>query len=142
MNTFEQTMLEESFDHIRKRFKRCGTAQQHDILIQIDPLVKKQQPQEIYRPQEEVLAELKKVIENGGDRARDFFAHSYASWYRRGATKKDSQLHHWLQLDLSNRRLFIEMLGLRDLGRFDDEALFQFEKFCLSVIRKSRGDSK
>lgn len=142
MKTYEQVMLEESFDQIRKRFERSGTAQQHDILIQIDPLAKKQQPPEIYRPQEEVLAEIKEAIENGGDRARDFFTHSYASWYRSGATKKTSQLHHWLQLDISNRRLFIEMLVLRDLGRFDDEALYQFEQFCLSVIGKSKGDSK
>jgi hypothetical protein len=35
---------------------------------------------------------------------------------------------------MKNRSLFIEMLALRDLGRFDDEALYQFEQYCLSVI--------
>ena len=136
MMTFEQSMLEESFAQIRERFNRSSVVQQHDILIQIDPLAKKQQLPEVYRPQEEVLADIKDAIENGGDRASDFFAHSFASWYRSGTTKKVSQLHHWLQLDMNNRRLFIEMLGLRDLGRFDDESLFQFEQYCLSVIGK------
>ncbi|WP_375751566.1 hypothetical protein [Vibrio sp. HN007] len=136
MSTFEQSLLEDTIELIKQRFNKGDTAQQHEILIQLDPIAKKLELVQVYRPQEEVLADLKEAIDNGGDRARDFFAHSFASWYRSGMTKRTSQLHEWLNLDMSNRRLFLEMLSLRDLGRFDDEALYQFEQYCLSVIGK------
>lgn len=139
MNTYEQAMLEDSFNQIRERFNRCSTAQQHDILIQIDPLAKKQQLPEIYRSQEDVLSDMKKAMQ--GDRARIFFAHSYVSWYRSYQNDEvKPQLHHWSQLDMKNRSLFIEMISLRDLGRWDDEGLFQFEQYCLSVIRNKTGE--
>lgn len=137
MNVFELNMLEESFQQIRDRFNASSLAKQQEILIQIDPLAKKMEMPEVYRPQQDVLDDIKHAIEQGGDRARDVFCHSFVSWYRSGLINRVSQLHHWSQLDLSNRRLFIEMLSLRDTGRFDDEALFQFEQFCLGVVKRS-----
>lgn len=136
MKTFEESLLEDTFEQIKQRFSQGDTSLQHEILIQLDPIAKKLELVEVYRPQEEVLADLKEAIENGGDRARDFFAHSFASWYRSGNTKRTSQLHEWLNIDMSNRRLFLEMLSLRDLGHFDDEGLYQFEQYCLAVIGK------
>mgnify|MGYP001465446954 CR=1 FL=1 len=134
MMTFEQAMLEDAFAQIQKRFNSSDTDKQHEILIQLDPVAKKLEQVQVYRSQEEVLADIKKAMQ--GDRAQVFFAHSYVSWYRSYQNKKvQPQLHHWSQLDMKNRSLFIEMLGLRDLGRFDDEALYQFEQYCLSILK-------
>ncbi len=136
MSNIYEHLFNQSFEQIAARFEKSSTAQQEEIVIQLDAIAKKLTPVQTHRPQEEVLADLKEAIDNGGDRASDFFAHSFASWYRSGRKAQKSQLHHWLQIDMNNRRLFIEMLALRDLGRFDDEALYQFEQYCLSVIGK------
>ncbi|AYV21098.1 hypothetical protein [Vibrio mediterranei] len=126
-------MLTSSFEHITDRFNASSEQQQHEILIQLDAIAKKQTLVETHRPQAEVLADIREAMQ--GDRARVFFSHSFASWYRSGQSEKAKpQLHHWSQLDMSNRRLYLEMLGLRDLGRWDDEALYQFEQYCLEAI--------
>ena len=132
MSSFEEQLFHQSFSQIAERFNSCNEAQQQKILIQLDAIAKKQDPIATHRPQEEVLAEIKEAMK--GDRARVFFGHSFPSWYRNGSIEQVSQLHHWASLDMSNRHLFLEMLGLRDLGHFDDEALYQFEQFCLSAV--------
>ena len=125
-------MFNLSFEQIVERFESANQEQQQEILIQLDAIAKKQDPIAIYRRQEEVLADIKEAMES--DRARVFFGYSFPSWYRNGSIEQVSQLHHWANLDMSNRHLFLEMLGLRDLGHFDDEALYQFEQFCLSAV--------
>ncbi len=134
MSSFEEQLFHQSFSQIAERFNSCNEAQQQKILIQLDAIAKKQDPIATHRPQEEVLAEIKEAMK--GDRARVFFGHSFPSWYRNGSIEQVSQLHHWASLDMSNRHLFLEMLGLRDLGHFDDEGLYQFEQFCLSSVRQ------
>ncbi|PMK99882.1 hypothetical protein BCT90_02950 [Vibrio lentus] len=125
-------MFNLSFEQIVDRFESANQEQQQEILIQLDAIAKKQDPIATRRSQEEVLADIKEAMES--DRARVFFGHSFPSWYRNGSIEQVSQLHHWANLDMSNRHLFLEMLGLRDLGHFDDEALYQFEQFCLSAV--------
>jgi hypothetical protein len=128
-------MLTSSFEHITDRFNASSEQQQHEILIQLDAIAKKQTLVETHRPQVEVLADIKEAM--NGERARVFFAHSFVSWYRSYQNKEANpkpQLHHWSQLDMSNRRLYLEMLGLRDLGYWDDEELFQFEQFCIKAM--------
>ncbi|MEL7291520.1 MAG: hypothetical protein AAGJ88_04285 [Pseudomonadota bacterium] len=133
MSNYLTQMLTSSFEQITDRFNASSEQQQHEILIQLDAIAKKQTLVETHRPQAEVLADIKEAMQ--GDRARVFFSHSFLSWYRSGQNEKAKpQLHHWSQLDMSNRRLYLEMLGLRDLGRWDDEALYQFEQYCLEVI--------
>ncbi|MEZ9604238.1 MULTISPECIES: hypothetical protein [Vibrio] len=132
-STYLIQILTESFSQIADRFHASSEDQQHEILIQLDAIAKKQTLVESHRAQAEVLADMKEAMQ--GDRARVFFSHSFVSWYRSGQSEKAKpQLHHWSQLDMSNRRLYLEMLGLRDLGRWDDEALYQFEQYCLEVI--------
>lgn len=133
MSNMEVHLFNTSFEQIADRFERCTTEQRHELLIQLDAIAKKLEPIQTHRPQEKVLADLKEAVDNGGDRARDFFAHSFVDWYRSNKKVK-SQLSHWSQLDMNNRRLFIEMLALRDLGRWDDEELYQFEQYCLKAI--------
>lgn len=128
-------MFNQSCEQIVARFKSVNQEQQQEILIQLDAIAKKQEPIATHRPQEDVLADIKEAME--GDRARVFFGYSFPSWYRNGSIEQVSQLHHWANLDMSNRHLFLEMLGLRDLGHFDDEALYQFEQFCLVAVGES-----
>ena len=132
MSNIEEHLFSQSFKQIAKRFNSSNQDQQHKVLIQLDAIAKKQEPIATHRPQEEVLADIKEAMKC--DRARVFFGYSFPSWYRNGSIEQVSQLHHWANLDMSNRYLFLEMLGLRDLGRFDDEALYQFEQFCLSEV--------
>ncbi|MEZ9233269.1 hypothetical protein AB4259_19535 [Vibrio amylolyticus] len=133
-NSIYGYLFNESFQQIADRFEKSSTDQQEEICIHLDAIAKKLTPVQTHRPQEEVLADIKTAMQ--GDRARVFFGHSFASWYRSGQKSVQSQLHHWSELDMKNRALFLEMLALRDLGRWDDEALFQFEQYCLSVIKK------
>ena len=132
MSNIEEHLFSQSFKQIAERFNSSNQEQQHKVLIQLDAIAKKQEPIATHRPQEEVLADIKEALKC--DRARVFFGYSFPSWYRNGSIEQVSQLHHWANLDMSNRYLFLEMLGLRDLGRFDDEALYQFEQFCLSEV--------
>ncbi len=132
MSNIEEHLFSQSFKQIAERFNSSNQEQQHKVLIQLDAIAKKQEPIATHRPQEEVLADIKEAMKC--DRARVFFGYSFPSWYRNGSIEQVSQLHHWANLDMSNRYLFLEMLGLRDLGRFDDEALYQFEQFCLSEV--------
>ena len=126
-------MLTNSLEQITDRFYASSEEQQHEILIQLDAIAKKQTLVETHRSQAEVIADIRDAMQS--DRARVFFSHSFVSWYRSDQSEKvKPQLHHWSQLDMSNRRLYLEMLGLRDLGRWNDEALYQFEQYCLEVI--------
>ena len=135
MNNVEKHLFEQSFNQIAERFCVSSQEQQYEMLIQLDAIAKKQEPIATHRPQEEVLADIKEAM--NAERARVFFGYSFPSWYRNGSIEQVSQLHHWGNLDKGNRHLFLEMLGLRDLGHFDDEALFQFEQFCLSAVESN-----
>ncbi|OEE30753.1 hypothetical protein A1QO_15585 [Vibrio genomosp. F10 str. ZF-129] len=132
MENLENFLLNQSIEQINNRFVRSRMEQQQEMLIQLDAIAKKLPPIATHRPQSEVLADIKESMK--GERARLFFGHSFVSWYRSGSAKRASQLHHWSELDMYNRHLFIEMLALRDLGRWDDEGLYQFEQYCLEVI--------
>ncbi|MEF1254567.1 hypothetical protein [Vibrio sp. M260112] len=133
MDNFQEQLIKGSFEQIVTRFDASSEEQQFDILVQLDAIAKKLPPIEVYRPLVEVLADIQNAMQ--GDRARVFFSHSFISWYRSSPNKQATpQLHHWSQLDMNNRRLYLEMLALRDLGRWDDEALFQFEQYCLAII--------
>ncbi|TOE34596.1 hypothetical protein [Vibrio parahaemolyticus] len=135
MSNIYEHLFNQSFEQIAARFEKSSTAQQEEIVIQLDAIAKKLTPVQTHRPLEDVLADIKESMQ--GDRASVFFAHTYVSWYRSYQNENAKpQLHHWSQLDMKNRSLFIEMLALRDLGRWDDEVLFQFEQYCLSVIGK------
>lgn len=133
-NIYEQ-LFNQSLEQIAVRFEKSSLEQQEEMVIQLDAIARKLTPVQTHRPQEDVLADIKEAMQ--GDRASVFFAHAFVSWYRSYQNEKAKpQLHHWSQLDMNNRRLFIEMLALRDLGHWDDEALFQFEQHCLSIIGK------
>ncbi|KJY78944.1 hypothetical protein [Vibrio nigripulchritudo] len=135
MSTIYEHLFSCSFEQIKERFEKSGVEQQEEIVIQLDAIAKKLTPVQTHRSLEDVLADIKEAMQ--GDRASVFFAHNYVSWYRSSQSENvKPQLHHWSQLDMKNRSLFIEMLALRDLGRWDDEALYQFEQYCLSVIGK------
>ena len=138
MNTIEEHLFNQSVNQITERFNSSNQEQQHQVIVQLEAIAKKQEPITTHRPQEEVLADLKQAMQ--GDRARVFFGYSFPSWYRNGSIAQVSQLHHWANLDMSNRHLFLEMLGLRDSGHFDDEALYEFEQFCLSAVGVSEHD--
>ena len=134
MNLYD-SLLSKAISEICTRFHQSSESQKEQIIIELDAIAKKLTPVQTHRPQEDVLADIKKAMQ--GDRARVFFAHCYVSWYRSSqSVNAKPQLHHWSQLDMNNRRLFLEMLALRDLGHWDDEELFQFEQHCLSVIEK------
>jgi hypothetical protein len=137
--SFEVHLFNQSLSQIAERFNASSQRQRERILIQLDAIAKKQELMETHRPQSEVIADIKEAMKS--DRARLFFGHSFPSWYRNGSIDQVSQLHHWANLDMSNRHLFLEMLGLRDLGCFDDEELFQFEQHCLTVTGITRGDN-
>lgn len=66
-------------------------------------------------PLEEVLSDIREVIEDGG-RARTFFTAAFANWYRRVPTPLIAHLYDYINLDLKNRHLFQEMMCLRDSG--------------------------
>ncbi|MFZ8766985.1 hypothetical protein LCE44_13950 [Vibrio harveyi] len=132
METLELFLLHQSIEQIQKRFRQSGREEQQTILQYLEAIAKKLSPPEIHRPQSVILADIRDAME--GERARLFFCHSFVSWYRSGNTKCAPQLHHWSYLDFNNRSLFVEMLTLRDLGHFDDEALFQFEQYCLEAM--------
>ncbi|MCR9773850.1 hypothetical protein ACP6H9_23290 [Vibrio harveyi] len=132
METLELFLLNQSIEQIQKRFRQSSMEEQQTILQYLEAIAKKLSPPEVHRPQSDILAEIRDAMD--GERARVFFSHSFVSWYRSGNAKCEPQLHHWSYLDFNNRSLFVEMLTLRDLGHFDDEALFQFEQYCLEVM--------
>ncbi|WP_104046304.1 hypothetical protein [Vibrio jasicida] len=132
MESLELFLLNQSIEQIQKRFRQSGMEEQQTILQHLDTIAKKLSPPEVHRPQSDILVDIRDAME--GERARVFFSHSFVSWYRSGNVKCAPQLHHWSYLDFSNRSLFVEMLALRDLGHFDDEALFQFEQYCLEAM--------
>lgn len=131
---YVESIFVNTIKQITKRLNSSSEDQQLEILTQLDAIAKKQTLVQTHRPQADVIADIKEAMQ--ADRARVFFSHSFVSWYRNGNDCAKPQLHHWGQLDMNNRRLYLEMLGLRDLGRWDDEGLFQFEQYCLSAIGK------
>ncbi len=135
MSNIYEHLFSQSFEQIEQRFDLGSDTQKEEMLIQLDAIAKKLTPVQTHRSLEVVLADIKEAMK--GDRASVFFAHTYVSWYRSFQNENAKpQLHHWSQLDMKNRSLFIEMLALRDLGCWDDERLYDFEQYCLSVIGK------
>lgn len=75
MSSIEEHLFNQSFNHIAERFNSSNQEQQHQVLIQLDAIAKKQEPIATHRPQEEVLADIKEAMES--DRARVFFGYSF-----------------------------------------------------------------
>lgn len=121
---------------IGELFESSNVKKQKEIIGQLEQVAKDIKPVSLYRSQGDVLADIKQAMENS-DRARVFFAYSFASWYRSNA-KIESKLSLYSELDLSNRRLYAEMLGLRDTGSFIDEGLYQFEQYCLTFVCEAK----
>lgn len=128
--SYEQDVLNDYIGQLAERFTQFSQSQQHDVLDSIKALITEPKKITNARPQADVLSDLRAAIEHG-DRADLFFTTAFPCWYRRTPEPRVAHLHEWMNLDLSNRHLFLEMLALRDSGRFDDEALYQFERYCL-----------
>lgn len=131
--TFEQSMLNDSIEQLIKQFPQYSKLEQHKILESVRALVVEPKVITKARPQAEVLNDLRVVIDDGG-RAATFFSTAFSNWYRRSETPRVAHLHDYINLDFANRHLFMEMMGLRDSGHFDDEALYQFEQYCLGKL--------
>ncbi len=131
--TFEQSMLNEYIEQLVKQFPQYSKIEQQKILESVRSLVVEPKTIAKARPLEDVLADLREAIEDGG-RAEMFFTAAFSNWYRRTETPRVAHLHDYINLDLKNRHLFMEMMSLRDSGRFDDEALYQFEQYCLDKM--------
>lgn len=117
---------------VLERFENSSEHQKQKVVQQLEQIAKHQEPAPLYRPVTHVLDDIKQAMEDS-DRARVFFAYSFVSWYRSNA-KIESKLGLYSELDISNRRLYAEMLGLRDMGVFSDEELYQFEQYCLTFV--------
>jgi len=133
--TFEESMLNDCLVQLQEQFPKYSKLDQVKILESIRSLVVEPKTITKARPLEDVLADIREAIEDGG-RARTFFTTAFSNWYRRTETPRIAHLHDYVNLDYKNRHLFQEMMGLRDSGRFDDEALYQFEQYCLSFLDK------
>ncbi|AUW07579.1 hypothetical protein [Vibrio campbellii] len=133
--TFEESMLNDCLVQLQEQFPKYSKLDQMKILESIRSLVVEPKTIAKARPLEDVLADIREAIEDGG-RARTFFTTAFSNWYRRTETPRIAHLHDYVNLDYKNRHLFQEMMGLRDSGRFDDEALYQFEQYCLSFLDK------
>lgn len=131
--TFEQSMLNEYIEQLVKQFPQYSKIEQQKILESVRSLVVEPKTIAKARPLEDVLADLREAIEDGG-RAEMFFTAAFSNWYRRTETPRVAHLHDYINLDLKNRHLFMEMMSLRDSGHFDDEALYQFEQYCLDKM--------
>ncbi|WP_347361429.1 hypothetical protein [Vibrio vulnificus] len=131
--TFEQSMLKEYIEQLDKQFPQYSKLQQQKILESVRSLVVEPKTISKARPLEDVLSDIREQVEGDG-RASLFFATAFSNWYRRTETPRIAHLHDYVNLDLNNRHLFMEMMSLRDSGRFDDEALFQFEQYCLDKM--------
>ncbi|HGF5019698.1 hypothetical protein P3746_20530 [Vibrio parahaemolyticus] len=131
--TFEESMLNDCLVQLQEQFPKYSKLDQVKILESIRSLVVEPKTITKARPLEDVLADIREAIEDGG-RARTFFTTAFSNWYRRTETPRIAHLHDYVNLDYKNRHLFQEMMGLRDSGRFDDEALYQFEQYCLSFM--------
>ncbi|MUK92563.1 hypothetical protein GNP80_08920 [Aliivibrio fischeri] len=134
MSNAEEFLFIQHLEFLQERFVNASKEEQQEIIKQLEPVAKKQGLITVYRPQHEILADLREAIELGGDRARDFFTHSFVSWYRRGHDIK-SMLGDWDYLDRSNRYLFLEMIAIRDLYKHSDSELYEFEQYCLSKMK-------
>ena len=126
-------MLQDYFEQMSKQLPQYNEEQQIQILDSIRALIMNPRTITYGRPQEDILSGLKEAIEDGG-RAATFFTTAYCNWYRTKPSGGTAHLYNYGSLDLKNRHLFIEMIGLRDSGHFDDESLFQFEQYCLDKI--------
>lgn len=126
-------VLTDYLGQLANQIPQYNQTQQQEILDSVRALVMNPKPIAYGRPQEEVLADIREQIEEDG-RAALFFTTAFTSWYRRTQEPRVAHLHEYINLDLSNRHLFNEMMSLRDSGRFDDEALYQFEQYCLDKM--------
>lgn len=131
--TFEQSMLREYLDQLEKQFTQYSKLDQQKVLESVRSLVVEPKKISKARPLENVLSDIREAIEDGG-RAELFFTTAFSNWYRRTEPARVAHLHDYINLDLKNRHLFMEMMSLRDSGRFDDEALYQFEQYCLDKM--------
>lgn len=132
-STYEQSMLEEYFGQLYNQIGQYDQSQRIDILETVRNLIVEPRRLSNARQPSEVLADIRESIENGG-RAALFFTTAFTNWYRRTEKSKTAYLDEYINLDLSNRFLFMEMMSLRDSGRWDDEELYQFEQYCLDKI--------
>lgn len=89
-------------------------------------------------PTAEVLAALKEAVGRGGS-SSEWIARSYVSWYRGGSDNK-IDLNRFGSLDLGNRHLFTQMLGLRSQAGWDDEELWEVEKHMRAVYEVNAED--
>lgn len=126
-------VLTDYLGQLANQLPQYNQTQQQEILDSVRALVMNPKPIAYGRPQEEVLADIREQIEEDG-RAALFFTTAFTNWYRRTQEPRVAHLHEYINLDLSNRHLFNEMMSLRDSGRFDDEALYQFEQYCLEKM--------
>ncbi len=131
--TFEQAMLNDCIEQLVKQFPQYSKLEQQKILESVRSLVVEPKKISNARPLEDVLADIREAIEDGG-RAATFFTTAFSNWYRRTEEPRVAHLHDYINLDFKNRHLFMEMMSLRDSGRFDDEALYQFEQYCLDKM--------
>lgn len=76
---------------------------------------------------ETVLTMLKDSVDAGGGGA-EFLRKSFISWYR-PSSETGINLCDYENLDRKNRALFKRMLGLRLEPKWDDELLFQLERY-------------
>ena len=134
ISNIEEHFFYQNIETLQQRFFNASQSEQQEIIKQLEPVAKKQTLVTVYRPQHEILNDLREAIELGGDRARDFFTHSFVSWYRRDHDVR-SMLGDWDYLDRSNRYLFLEMIAIRDLYKHSDSELYEFEQYCLSKMK-------
>lgn len=128
--SYELLMFKEYVAQLEKQFPQYSDTEKVKILESVRSLVVEPKIIAKARSQQEVLADIRVQIEEDG-RAGLFFATAFANWYRRAENPRVAHLYDYVNLDLKNRFLFMEMMSLRDSGHFDDEALFQFEQYCL-----------
>lgn len=128
--TFEQTMLADYIEQLEKQFSHYSKPQQHKVLETVRAVVVEPKTITKHRPTQAVLDDMRNEIEEGS-RAGLLFQSAFPVWYRESKDSPKPRLFDFVNLDLNNRHLFFEMLCLRDSGYFDDEALYQFEQYCL-----------
>lgn len=128
--TFEQSILADYIEQLLKQFPQYSKVQQHKVLETVRAVVVEPKGITKHRPTQAVLDDMRVQIEEES-RAGLLFKSAFPVWYRESKDSPQPRLFDFCNLDLSNRHLFFEMLCLRDSGHFDDEALYQFEQYCL-----------
>ena len=126
-------VLTDYLGQLANQLPQYNQTQQQEILDSVRALVMNPKPIAYGRPQTEVLSDIREQIEEGG-RAALFFTTAFANWYRRTQEPRTAHLHEYINLDMSNRHLFNEMMSLRDSGHFEDASLYHFEQYCLKKM--------